>query len=350
MLYLVYNLQTEKEDDNVVVPEITFMNLEESQDQSIILNDLDSRQEVLQMRHKLPANVAKFVLNKFSFSVDAADEALHHDRKAVINSCCPETEDKGVNVIESETVDYFRCDVCFDNISEKDGFELMCNHKFCRDCWKDSFEASSQELAKLACLHHDCNVPIVRGDMNKITSDQELIKQFDRATLENFVVRASEYSFCPGPDCTVVAFCGDSTKAKDVSCKQCDSSFCFLCGDKPHLPVSCKIWRKYQTSVGRLDQREEEVEKKTIACPNCGVGITKNEGCNHIRAHCACMNFVGYAYLKIGKITFVMSLMAWTTWMISLGSNSSAAGSIRSTILPERLTVYLMNLKRTLGV
>jgi ariadne-1 len=80
----------------------------------------------------------------------------------------------------------------------------------------------------------------------------------------------------------VVAFCGDGTKAKDVSCKRCDSSFCFLCGDKPHLPVSCKLWRKYQTSVGRLDQREEEVEKKTIACPNCGVGITKNGGCNHM--------------------------------------------------------------------
>lgn len=73
--------------------------------------------------------------------------------------------------------------------------------------------------------------------------------------------------------------------------------FCFKCGDAMHWPCPCdklKEWKKkMREEIGEVEEEEtganaDELAMKmwmkanTKACPQCGVLIEKNDGCNHM--------------------------------------------------------------------
>ena len=63
--------------------------------------------------------------------------------------------------------------------------------------------------------------------------------------------------------------------AGEVDCEACGKSECLRCGQS-HPNYTCEEWRT-------RDQLGATLSKLGIKkCPKCGMGIQKNDGCNHI--------------------------------------------------------------------
>ena len=60
-----------------------------------------------------------------------------------------------------------------------------------------------------------------------------------------------------------------------VSCPQCSALYCSECGTEEHGKAPCPAPKDMEKWLGKN-------AKNTKRCPNCGVAVSKNGGCNHM--------------------------------------------------------------------
>ena len=268
--------------DEAKQSELTYFDLSQTNDKSVVLDDYRGRIAALADKHVgLSDEAIRRVLQEANFSPEAAEKRI--DEKCML---IDEEKDGSVDQCIAMDVDnagdsVATCGVCWDEFPSGEGFALNCGHRFCDSCWKEGLEAAAgnpswKELANMSCLHHDCDELLSREDVKRIAP--LLVTALDEATLNWFVVSCPDYAFCPGPDCHVVARHLDASPRCQADCRVCTSSFCFKCGDEPHSPANCDVRRRYTTTSDRVKAHEDSVENKTIPCPGCGMGITKNGG------------------------------------------------------------------------
>ena len=63
---------------------------------------------------------------------------------------------------------------------------------------------------------------------------------------------------------------------QQVACPDCQSWYCTKCGSAEHGQRPCPVSKDFTAWLGKG-------AKNTKPCPNCGTGLTKNGGCNHVR-------------------------------------------------------------------
>ena len=264
---------------------ISFWNPTQTVDKDAISRDMANRIEKLAAKNDgLSPISSRLVLLEFGFSISTAQVALEEDFGGTLSRCgCPQPN-YGRDAMEVSGG--VSCEVCFEDIPGGEGFALSCNHRFCVQCWQEGIAATSshRELVSFSCLQHDCSLRVTQEDVSKLAP--AMTPAIEAATLECFLLASSDYTFCPGADCPSVAQCNSALskneRQREVTCGMCSTSFCFGCSGEPHSPVSCEVRNKYRSTVDRIEKHEDSVENKTIACPTCGIGITKNGGCMHM--------------------------------------------------------------------
>ena len=160
-------------------------------------------------------------------------------------------------------------------VNEKNKVE-KCGHAFCPGCWYDSLSVKIKEnkLPSIKCLEYNCKEKLTDDFIiNLLNSDRYLIKIYKRYKLELEIINDPNKKLCPYPNCDSFLELKQKNN-KNVKCEN-NHLFCFRCLQKPHVNLPCK---------DSLDESVMEYSKNNFVkkCPNCGIVIEKNKGCNHI--------------------------------------------------------------------
>ena len=113
---------------------------------------------------------------------------------------------------------------------------------------------------------------------------------------------------CTDTHCTRVIYALESPRPLRVTCEGCRTQFCFICNVEYHAPAHCETIKQWLQKCRDDSGTANYMAAHTKDCPNCGVVIEKNGGCNHM---------VSKSFKKVfsllGKIVFIpwFSLVQW---------------------------------------
>lgn len=134
-----------------------------------------------------------------------------------------------------------------------------------------------------------CSSSIPPYLLKRLLSEEEF-QRWDRLTLQKALDSMSDVVYCPrcGIGCL-------EDEDKNAQCPKCSFIFCSSCKDPRHLGKQCLTLEEKlqhpQKSRGMIAR--EMVEQMlsirklygdAIFCPNCGIAISRTEGCNIM--HC----------------------------------------------------------------
>ncbi|CAI6368940.1 unnamed protein product [Macrosiphum euphorbiae] len=97
-----------------------------------------------------------------------------------------------------------------------------------------------------------------------------------------FILNHIHLTLLPGANCTAVIKSKESL-AKKAICTQCETSFCFKCGNDYHAPTDCATIKKWITKCADDSETSNYIAANTKDCPKCNIFIEKNGGCNHMQ-------------------------------------------------------------------
>lgn len=180
--------------------------------------------------------------------------------------------------VPSESV----CPICYVADDGLTGPEV-CSHRFCTDCWRGYlsqkiFEDSSG--ARLECAASKCDVLMEDTVVLDTITCPKIKSKFIQAITNEFVMCDSLMRWCPAIDCTRVVRV-EQVQQRPVTC-DCGYQFCFGCGEFNHVPITCALLQRWSTRAKDDLETAEWLRSNTKMCPNCGMHIQKNEGCNHM--------------------------------------------------------------------
>ena len=270
-------------DDAVQQPMYEFLDLSTDQDRATLTMELEVRISAITQSLNIPSSAASVILLSFDGYPKEAIDACAMDREGVFRRCGVEARCRISNDDLTRDCDMdgnFVCGICYnDEIAMSDSYAMSCGHRFCTACYKSFLENAIKEgpnqILNATCPSHDCIERITGVEVSELIPEQ--LEKWKDYFLRQFVEQESHYRFCTGPDCDVVVVSLGDTGP--VTCI-CDTTFCFGCGELPHVPALCEDFEKWQKIFG---SSVFWVAKHTKPCPNCGVPIEKNQGCNHIR-------------------------------------------------------------------
>jgi Zinc finger, C3HC4 type (RING finger)/Ankyrin repeat len=200
---------------------------------------------------------------------------------------------------ENEAATTLECLICCEEFESGEAWTSLesCGHAFCRGCLGRYI--SSLAMAKsglvIPCPHHDCQAPLTGYEVASLAPTMDVYEALLNGANEDFVVRASDFTFCSHPSCTgIVQFqapayvknsgmdptllhiVGAACTAAHPSTNPADGCrltyegvydpgytdafskelapkahrFCFACGDaRHHWPVTCEQLSKWKRIV-----------------------------------------------------------------------------------------------------
>jgi hypothetical protein len=180
---------------------------------------------------------------------------------------------------EKET---FKCPVCFDDVSVSDRIVLECSHSACRECMIQMIVTCLQEKTTPLCsLDTKCHSEISEWILDELLTPQQL-EEHHKNLLEK-TMPANQCFWCPGKCGSIISF-EDPSRVTRFECPDCKKEFCFKCECEWHKGSTCELYKKWaeenkQSSSLFFKYLSSHNVKK---CPNCGVNIEKNMGCDHM--------------------------------------------------------------------
>lgn len=249
-----------------------------------------------QANYDRDAVVSKF----FEQDEDAKNESIYIPSKVTCYPCGDGEDDEQM------------CFVCCDEVKNEDFISLGCNHYFCRGCWVRFLTTKiveEGEVFNLRCMSPDCNIVISPSCLESIAQSNQEVRTKYRTFLGNKLVSEnSKYTRCPSSDCECIVELMPSFQGSNISCFDCDSSFCLKCQQASHSPASCEDVKKWDKLAQDDSLTASWLTANTKDCPKCQGIIEKNGGCNHMtcrkcrhefcwiclgpwRGHTACNNY-----------------------------------------------------------
>ncbi|XP_051178453.1 uncharacterized protein [Lolium perenne] len=183
--------------------------------------------------------------------------------------------------------DLHMCMICLNQSKGSNFIELPCQHLFCVKCMETLCRMHVKEgsVFKLICPETKCSSSIPPYLLKRLLSKEEF-ERWDRLTLQKALDSMSDVVYCPrcGIGCL-------EDEDKNAQCPKCSFIFCSSCKDPRHLGKQCLTLEQKlqhpQKSRGMIAR--EMVEQMlsirklygdAIFCPNCGIAISRTEGCN----------------------------------------------------------------------
>lgn len=180
------------------------------------------------------------------------------------------------------------CMVCCDE-SPAELKALLCDHKFCGNCWTDYMTSKIREgECNIRCMASDCAVGAPETFVKELVSKPNA-NRYDELVTRDFVAHTKQLKFCPAPSCVYTVSCSfpthRSSLAKFVPIVACPEghSYCFGCHvDSDHRPVACAVASLWLKKCQDDSETANWIKSNTKECPKCQSTIEKNGGCNHM--------------------------------------------------------------------
>lgn len=193
--------------------------------------------------------------------------------------------DSDATAVDSSGHTEVLCQICYDDVPERDTFQLGCRHQYCRSCYTGHMKAKiSDGLSSIGttCPASKCRELCTYKVFRKLLSaeDRLLLARYESFLVMNFITTTQFCKYCPGKNCGRVAI---GSSISTVKC-DCGISFCFNCGQEAHDPCSCEQLRQWTIKSNDESENLIWIMANTQRCPNpkCDNPIEKNQGCNHM--------------------------------------------------------------------
>ncbi|KAL4426926.1 hypothetical protein ABPG74_012926 [Tetrahymena malaccensis] len=192
------------------------------------------------------------------------------------------------------------CQICT-NTFRQDCYSMKCQHQFCKDCYTSymlNCQKTGKKLLEFKCPQEGCQVIAEYKDLTVFFSQSEVEAMINQAISEILNTHNS-YSKCPSLNCDMVQKfiytnqlqTASQVKEKvqrNVDCSSCFQSYCNICKQQSHLPLTCSQFNELGQSL-QLDNTW--ILKNTKNCPECFSSIEKNQGCSHMICFCCKYEF-----------------------------------------------------------
>ena len=193
----------------------------------------------------------------------------------------------------------FVCPICFDD-TQTETMSLVCNHKFCADCWSTYVTSKIRTEAEhwITCMAEGCKMVAPDEFVKKaLKDDKSSFARFQELVVRHFVSCNNNLKYCPYPSCTHTVSCpsgaSKSALATIVPIVACgaDAShkFCFGCNiDADHRPVVCGVAKMWLQKCQDDSETANWIKSNTKECSKCQSTIEKNGGCKYVTAFLFC--------------------------------------------------------------
>lgn len=182
------------------------------------------------------------------------------------------------------------CEVCYEDLPVSEfppnKITAVCQHeaKVCYGCLEQGISVQIQEgvLGQLRCP--SCPEKLSYEDIQAYASP-EIFKRYDY-----LLSRTSKDMFmCLAPNCGAGQIHHGGKDNPMMICQSCDFKVCTIHGRPWHEGQTCREFDCDPSQIERLE--EEEATAKLLAqdsriCQNCGQGVTKQIGCDHMLCRC----------------------------------------------------------------
>ena len=170
------------------------------------------------------------------------------------------------------------CCVCYSTVPVDQCHTLQqCHHIYCLGCIKGQLSTALQYTTfPMNCA--ECDTAICHMDLVLVCATHKLtdLHHVHQASLNHFVRNhPDKYHACPKINCKGVVLIEDGIAV----CLLCAAKTCGSCKELVHHPLSCEQYNERILSLDNWINDEKENRKR---CPNCGVGIEKSGGCEHV--------------------------------------------------------------------
>ena len=170
------------------------------------------------------------------------------------------------------------CLVCLDDKQANEFRILSCRHHCCAVCLNTIVDGALQEqnMNQLLCPDATCRRQMTESDLRRIVGDDhERFNACCNLMAREWLLRQPNARHCPTPDCQHIHV-NNAQQFRTVRCPDCRQEYCSNCTRAHTVGIRCqeapRTWRE------ELNERWREGNTKP--CPECGVDIQKNGGCN----------------------------------------------------------------------
>ncbi|KAM3180738.1 hypothetical protein ACTXT7_015721 [Hymenolepis weldensis] len=191
------------------------------------------------------------------------------------------------------------CSICFSSPSALDGvdinqnsalaslrlFGMSCGHIFCLECWRAYFDyrISSSQASTVECMTANCSVRVPDDFILAVINNPETVEKHRRHILNESIEAHPRLRNCTDTHCDRVIYALEEPKPLRVTCDSCNTQFCFACSVEFHAPAQCETIKAWLQKCRDDSSTATYMAAHTKDCPQCGVVIEKNGGCNHMR-------------------------------------------------------------------
>ncbi|KAK9806532.1 hypothetical protein WJX73_007969 [Symbiochloris irregularis] len=180
------------------------------------------------------------------------------------------------------------CNICFCDTEPDDATAMECGHAFCNDCWCQHLKIQIQDgrARRLPCMQPRCGVYCDENKVKRLLEGQDdVLLKYAHSLAESWVDDNASVRWCPSVPC-----CGRAISvAEDVHCQpecRCGMRFCFACGDEPHSPCTCSMWKEWRKKCIDDSETLNWIAANSKPCPKCAKAVEKNGGCNLVVCKC----------------------------------------------------------------
>eukprot|EP00347_Sterkiella_histriomuscorum_P021929 403332278 len=180
------------------------------------------------------------------------------------------------------------CQICQREFCTRDGRfyssreGLVCGHVFCRLCWtaylKQKVNEGYQCLTS-KCPQYMCNIVVPHSQFEKFLKNEMEFKTYQKWYFKAYSDDNNNISWCPYQGCNKGVLFQDF-RFSEIICK-CGKKFCFKCGDESLKPCNCKS-SELQIQEMSINPNFTWSFTHNYHCPECGISIVKDQGCNHM--------------------------------------------------------------------
>ena len=164
------------------------------------------------------------------------------------------------------------CIACIQHPLASDAYEIPCEpnpHVYCHGCLENVFRNATIDQSSFP--PHCCG-PISIDTVRNFLP-QDLIEAFEDKAVE-YTIPDRDRRYCFRPECA--AFIRpEHINTNVATCQRCNARTCTICRNESH-PRECPQDPEMQAAIDLVEANNWR------RCPDCGVGIERQYGCNHM--------------------------------------------------------------------
>ncbi|KAF2089126.1 hypothetical protein K490DRAFT_39115, partial [Saccharata proteae CBS 121410] len=168
------------------------------------------------------------------------------------------------------------CLICGDNVTASDSVRLTCQHSWCLDCLRRSYDLAlgSEQNFPVTCCDWDVPHDVVR----RVASEENWQSYLEKEEEVNTTSRV----YCGNPQCNkFLPGRLHNTETAMAVCPNCSAITCLKCKERREALAHECVTRPED----RLFQAHAEREHWQ-PCPHCQRVIELRDACNHITCVC----------------------------------------------------------------